>query len=111
MAVEITWALNPPPLVAEVNGQADVIVEVRWECFASEDGETVRVYGAQEFNGPGAPFVDFNALTKDEVLGWLGEASPEGGLVGTRALIEDAARAKLAKAQAPKPVPKALPNR
>ncbi|MCA0871222.1 hypothetical protein LCL97_10310 [Seohaeicola saemankumensis] len=96
--METDWKLNATVL-PEVNGFADVVQVVHWECFASEGDTLARLYGAVDLPPPTDPetYVDLSAIQEASgesrraiILGWAEQLQP-----GFVAATEAAAMARL----------------
>jgi hypothetical protein len=49
----------------------NVVITAHWRCTGEQDGFTASVYGTCGFGAPGEPFVAYDDLTLNQVLGWV----------------------------------------
>jgi len=62
----VTWRIKELYVAPELNGQANVVTQVAWECEgASKQG------GRTNFDSVGSPFIAYADLTESEVLNWV----------------------------------------
>ena len=91
MANTYNWKINSLACVPSLNGHTNVVSVVHWSINAN-DGQEIMIanpsggtstvfkniassYGAQELTlNDQSTFVDYSALTKDVVVGWVQEA-------------------------------------
>ena len=67
----ITWNISQLDVKPTEGDYTDVVVTAHWDCVASEDGYSARVYGTASFPAPSANFTPYADLTLDEVLMWV----------------------------------------
>ena len=67
----ITWNISQLDVKPTEGDLTDVVVTAHWDCVASEDGYSARVYGTASFPAPADDFTPFADLTLEQVLGWV----------------------------------------
>jgi hypothetical protein len=67
----ITWNISQLDVKPTEGDYSDVVVTAHWDCVASEDGYSARVYGTASFPAPADDFTPFADLTLEQVLGWV----------------------------------------
>lgn len=81
---EITWNIVNLECLPTQNNYTNVVKTIHWECSGSytaqsSDPETqgstysARVYGSINVQQPSESFIDYNNLTKEQVLAWVWE--------------------------------------
>jgi len=69
----ITWGFQGDNALEYNNSDPDkgLVTTVHWEIICtSSDNYSARIYGAESFE-KGSSMVDFDKLTKDDVIGWI----------------------------------------
>jgi hypothetical protein len=80
MANTYTWAVVAMKAYPEQGGFQNVVCGVNWTC-TGVDGEFSHIYcgGTSVTLDPNDPFIPYDQLTEDEVIGWVQSAlGPEG---------------------------------
>jgi hypothetical protein len=67
----MTWNISQLDVKPSEGELADVVITAHWDCVASEDGYSARVYGTASFPAPADDFTAFSDLTLEQVLGWV----------------------------------------
>lgn len=92
MAVSYEWSFPTLDVTYSEDGFSNVVNIVHWQCVASEDTFSAMAYGTVGLPAPGTPFISFNDLTPEIVLGWvtgsLGEEYVDGMKARLAAQIE-----------------------
>jgi hypothetical protein len=66
-----TWNISQLDVKPAEGDLTDVVITAHWDCVASEDGYSGRVYGSCSFPAPEDDFTPFEELTLEQVLGWM----------------------------------------
>ena len=69
----ITWGFQGEKALEYNSDDPDkgLVTTVHWNCTCtSSDGFTSYIYGAESFE-KGSSMIDFDKLTKDDVIGWI----------------------------------------
>ena len=75
MEIIYSWEIKKMEVVLNQDGLSNVVSNVDWRLIAkTKDGDYLAEhYGKQYVSNPDADtFVDYEQLTKDKVVGWLG---------------------------------------
>jgi len=81
---------NPTQLdcYPDVDGEVDVVFVVHWECTATEGEYSGRVYSTVGVTlDAESPFVPYDQLTKEQVVGWVQEALGPETVAATEAAV------------------------
>lgn len=72
MAISFTWSINELECRPEVDGKKDFVVVARWQCLGVDEPYRANRHGVCEFSvEDGAAFTPYEALTEQQVLGWV----------------------------------------
>ena len=77
MNATFTWTIANMQVVPQLDGETDVVVQATWVCTGVEvaNGKTYTnsAEGGGYFQAPqqGAPFIPYDQLTQEQVLGWI----------------------------------------
>ena len=88
----ITWKIVSVDVAPVVGSHENAVVMARWVCQAFQDGKSGAALGATALGAPGNPFIAYDDLTEEAVLGFCWA----NGL--DRQAVEAQAEAELAKA-------------
>ena len=66
----ITWKIEALDVKPTEGSLTDVVITAHWRCNGEQDGQDTSVYGTCSFSQPGDPFVPYDQLTEQLVLGW-----------------------------------------
>jgi hypothetical protein len=84
MANTYTWKINQLDAKIHQDGLDNVIYTVHWSLFAQDDSEEPIIVSSIGTIGveykEGDPFIPYNELTKDDVIGWLNNQLDVDGL-------------------------------
>lgn len=64
------WKIISVDVAPVLDGYQNVVVTARWVCQATQDGKSGAAIGATAFSAPGNPFIPYQDLTEQEVLGF-----------------------------------------
>ena len=68
-----TWKIESLDCVPD--GDSKVVSCIHWRLKSDDGANTAEIYGAQAIeNNSKNAFIDYEALTKDDVIGWLQSA-------------------------------------
>lgn len=70
MASVITWKVESLDVKPKEGNLTDIVIVCHWRCNGEQDGQSTSVYGTCSFSQPGDPFVPYDQLTEQQVLGW-----------------------------------------
>lgn len=76
MTTEFTWLIEVMECKPQEGDLTDVVITAHWRCNgvdSSDSSFTGTAYGACGFSAPGDPFIPYDELTQDQVLGWCWE--------------------------------------
>lgn len=66
------WKIISMPAYSQIDGQADVVFEVNWQCQAQDSGFSANSFGTVPVTyTAGTPFTPYADLTQDQVWGWI----------------------------------------
>lgn len=76
----MNWLVDGDLVTANIDGHQNVVIQVPWVCQTSSEGITVNMHGKTDLAyNPSSPFIQYDDLTQDEVIGWVQSAiGPEG---------------------------------
>jgi hypothetical protein len=69
----ITWNIVKLDVKPTSDDLTNVVVTAHWDCTISEETHSSRVYGTISFPEPSESFIDYDSLTKEQVLSWVWE--------------------------------------
>jgi hypothetical protein len=80
MATTYTWAVVAMKAYPEQAGYQNVVCGVNWTCAGVDGNFSYSYYGGTSVElDPNEPFIPYDQLTEDEVIGWVQSAlGPEG---------------------------------
>jgi len=80
MATAYIWTVVAMKAYPEQDGYQDVVCGVNWICTGTDAAYSYGYYGGTSIElDPNEPFIPYDQLTQDEVLGWVQSAlGPEG---------------------------------
>lgn len=64
------WKIEALDCKPQEGSLTDVVITAHWRANGEQDGFTASVYGTCSFGQPGDPFVPYDQLTEQMVLGW-----------------------------------------
>jgi hypothetical protein len=67
---DIVWNIAALECINK-HGKDGVVSTVHWRCKGSDGTNTASVYGSIGVPYEGGPFTQYDALTKDTVVGWV----------------------------------------
>lgn len=66
------WLVNGDLVTANIDEHQNVVVQVPWVCRAVSDGVTINMNGKTDLAyNSSSPFIQYDDLTQDEVIGWV----------------------------------------
>lgn len=68
--MSITWKIEALDVKPTEGNLTDVVITAHWRCNGEQDGQATSVYSTCSFSQPGDPFVPYDQLTEQQVLGW-----------------------------------------
>ena len=69
---EFTWQIVSMPSYAQIDGQSDVVFEVKWQCLAKDENYSAVSAGTVPLTyTAGTPFTPYADLTQEQVWGWI----------------------------------------
>lgn len=75
MAVTYNWVIEQMDCYPELDGKKDVVFTIYWRLNAVDGDYAGTVYGSVGVTlDPDAPFVAYQDLTEDQVVGWVKSA-------------------------------------
>lgn len=67
-----TWSISSMPAYSQIDGQADVVFEVNWNCQAQDGAYSALSAGSVPVTyTAGSPFTPYADLTENQVWGWV----------------------------------------
>ena len=70
MTTTITWKIESLDCKPQEGSLTDVVITAHWRCNGTDGTFNGTVYGTCGFAQPGEPFIPFDQLTEQQVLGW-----------------------------------------
>ena len=76
MAITYNWTISQLECVPQEDNVADVVVTIHWRLDGTDGAYSAGVYGSVQTKPyePGEPFIPYDQLTKDIVVGWVEDA-------------------------------------
>jgi len=65
------WTISQLDVTPANGDLSDVVITAHWDCVATEDSYTGRVYSTCSFPAPEDDFTPYEELTLEQVLGWI----------------------------------------
>lgn len=83
MTTTYQWTIQQLDCLPQIEGETDFVVTAHWNVSATDGTYTSSAYGTQGFTYNGAKgFTPFNALTQEQVVGWVQEGMGIDAVVG-----------------------------
>jgi hypothetical protein len=77
-----TYIWEIESLDCKPDGEAKVVSCIHWRLKGDDGANTAEIYGAQAIqNDVEKPFIAYEALTKDDVIGWVQNAMGNDAIV------------------------------
>lgn len=75
MSITNTWMIVQMNCYPQAEGQTDVVFNADWRVIATDGTYQASSYGSQPITyKAGTPFTPYDALTQDQVVGWVQNA-------------------------------------
>ena len=72
MATTYTWSVTAMDCYPQVDNETDVVFNVHWTCFGTDDTYSASVYNTQAVTvSAEEPFTPYADLTEAQVLNWV----------------------------------------
>lgn len=75
MTAQITWSISALDCRPKEGDLANVVITAHWRCTGTQTANnktySASVYSTCSFQQPGNPFIPFEQLTEQQVLGWI----------------------------------------
>lgn len=99
MSIEFVWKIDSLDVSPSEGDLSNVVVSCVWTCVASDGDKSFSVGSKKYLGAPSDSFIEFDALTQSDVLGWVWANGID------KAAVEQTAEAGLLSSIAAKPVP------
>lgn len=111
MTITNTWGIVQLECYPEYDGETDVVFVAHWTLNATDGTYTGSVYGSQGVSlDPDAPFVPYNDLTEEQVVGWVQSAMGEEQVAAYEANVAGQIEAQINPPVVTPPLPWATPE-
>lgn len=89
MTVAKTWSITQMQVYPQSEGEADVVCAAAWNVSGTDGTYTGSLNGSTAFKlDPNAPFIPFDQLTQEQVLGWVWDSMGEEGKATAEADVD-----------------------
>lgn len=78
--MEYNLSIKQLKVAKELDNKQNFVVQVDWECTATENNARCARNGTSSFNQPGDSFIPFDKLTEDTVKSWVTSSVDISGL-------------------------------
>lgn len=106
MANTYTWSILKLECAVNEDGKENVVKSISWQLTATDGTNTTGLVNNSQIElNPDAPFISYEDLTEEVVLGWVQENLGEEKITGLHVILD----AHLVTMQSPQVVVPALP--
>ena len=84
-----TWTITQLSVYPKSEGEADVVCAAAWNVSGTDGTYNGSLNGSTAFKlDPNAPFIPFDQLTQEQVLGWVWDSMGEEGKATAEADVD-----------------------
>lgn len=89
MTVAKTWSITQMQVYPQSEGEADVVCAAAWNVSGTDGTYSGSLNGSTAFKlDPNAPFIPYDQLTQDQVLGWVWDSMGAEGKATAEADVD-----------------------